>query len=83
MHLATVQVDVNLLDELDDFLTAPAQDFGEHPHTQALEPTRNILERKALATQHECINLCDLPEDTSHQSASPASLSPKVQLATS
>jgi hypothetical protein len=43
VHLATVQVDVNFFDELDDFLTAPAQDFGEHPHTQPFEPARNIL----------------------------------------
>jgi len=43
VHLATVQVNVNFLDEIDDFLAAPAQDFGEHPHTQALESARNIL----------------------------------------
>ena len=83
VHLATVKVDVNLLDELDDLLTAPAQDFSEHPQTQALEPARDILERKSSATQRKCIDLIDQPEDTSHRSASPASLSPKVQLATS
>ena len=43
VHLATMQVDVNLLDELDDFLMGPAQEFGEHPHTQPFEPARNIL----------------------------------------
>lgn len=50
VHFATVQVDVNLFDKLDDFLTAPAQDFGEHPHAQTFEPACDILECKVSAT---------------------------------
>jgi hypothetical protein len=82
VHLATVQVDVNLFDKLDNFLTAPSQDFGEHSHTQTLEPARNILESKASATQCQRIDLYHLPEDTNPQSASPFCLLPTAQPAT-
>lgn len=53
MHLTAMHVDVNLLDEINDFLTAPAQDLGEHPHTQALEPARNILRSTLSVNQSD------------------------------